>query len=407
MPGGLWAEKYGAKHVMGLGVFMTSVLTVTTPTLTKWGDATALIILQFFIGLCEGVIHPAISSLLAQWIAPQDRSFIGSLVYWGCCLGVMVSTSLSGFVMGRFDNDWPIIFHIFGGAGIVWFFFWVVIFSDVPNNSKSMLGRDQKNLREFSIYKKKRPFPWKHALTSKPFLALVAVHAGGDWCSYTIMTDLPKYMSNVLKLPIELIGYASSIHLISSRIFSIPVSWISDRLIENDCASITSVRKVNTAISSIGPGVLLIAAMYSGCNVVLVISLITIGLTLVGSRVPGSMVNVIDLSPNYAGTLMGIANGIGALCGIMAPYTVGVLAPNQTYSEWRLIFWIIGGVFIVTAVNFLYFASGDIQPWNEPESMTIRRDKYQDSEKMRLLALSRYRFPSNDIFYGVYEQSFD
>ena len=29
-------------------------------------------------------------------------------------------------------------------------------------------------------------------------------------------------------------------------------------------------------------------------------------------------VNALDLSPNYAGTLMGITNGIGALTGIAA-----------------------------------------------------------------------------------------
>lgn len=41
-----------------------------------------------------------------------------------------------------------------------------------------------------------------------------------------------------------------------------------------------------------------------------------------GTFYPGMKVNPLDLSPNYAGTLMAITNGIGALTGILSPYIV-------------------------------------------------------------------------------------
>lgn len=406
IPGGLLAEKYGARHVMGLSIFFTAVLTVLTPGVTEWGDATALIVLQFLIGLCGGVIHPAVSNLLSR-IAPEERSFIGSLVYYGCWCGLMVSTSLSGFIMGRFDNDWPLVFHLFGAAGIAWFFIWMMIFSDGPRNYNRFISVGEKEYLRELVGRKKQPFPWRHALTSKPFLALVMAHAGSDYCSYTIMSDLPKYMNNVLKLPVELTGYASSIHLVSSRVYSIAVSWLSDKLVQRKCASITSVRKYNTAISSIGPGVMLIAAMYVGCNVIQAVALITIGLTLTGSRIPGALVNVIDLSPTYAGTLMGIMNGIGALCGILAPYTVGILAPDQTLGEWKLIFWIIFAVFTITALNFVVYGSGDVQPWDNAEFLKRESKRREGArESTRLLDLERYRIPLDDIFYGVNKETF-
>jgi ACS family sodium-dependent inorganic phosphate cotransporter len=47
-----------------------------------------------------------------------------------------------------------------------------------------------------------------------------------------------------------------------------------------------------------------------------------------GTFYPGMKVNALDLSPNYAGTLMAIVNGIGALTGIVTPYLVGVLTPD-------------------------------------------------------------------------------
>lgn len=42
----------------------------------------------------------------------------------------------------------------------------------------------------------------------------------------------------------------------------------------------------------------------------------------------GLYINPMDLSSNYSGTIMSLANGAGALTGIMAPYTVGLLTPN-------------------------------------------------------------------------------
>lgn len=44
-----------------------------------------------------------------------------------------------------------------------------------------------------------------------------------------------------------------------------------------------------------------------------------------GGFYPGMKVNPLDLSPNYAGTLMAVTNGIGALTGILGPYLVGEL----------------------------------------------------------------------------------
>lgn len=47
-----------------------------------------------------------------------------------------------------------------------------------------------------------------------------------------------------------------------------------------------------------------------------------------GNFYPGMKVNAIDLSPNYAGSLMALTNGLGALTGIAAPAFVGVMTPD-------------------------------------------------------------------------------
>lgn len=38
--------------------------------------------------------------------------------------------------------------------------------------------------------------------------------------------------------------------------------------------------------------------------------------------------NILDLSPNYAGSIMAVINGIASLSGVAAPTIVGMMIPD-------------------------------------------------------------------------------
>lgn len=69
-------------------------------------------------------------------------------------------------------------------------------------------------------------------------------------------------------------------------------------------------------------------ASYAGCDRALVVALFTLAMGFMGTFYPGMKVNPLDLSPNYAGSLMAVTNGIGAITGIIVPYVVGIMTPN-------------------------------------------------------------------------------
>lgn len=77
----------------------------------------------------------------------------------------------------------------------------------------------------------------------------------------------------------------------------------------------------------------MILASYSGCNTETVVILFTASMGLMGAFYPGMKVNALDLSNNYAGTIMAIVNGIGAITGIIAPYLVGLLTPDVSIDR--------------------------------------------------------------------------
>lgn len=78
--------------------------------------------------------------------------------------------------------------------------------------------------------------------------------------------------------------------------------------------------------ASVFTGVFIVAASYAECEKVYVVAFFTISVAFQG--VPGVAINSLDLSPNYAGILMGIGGTITSIVGIVVPYMVGVVTPN-------------------------------------------------------------------------------
>ena len=158
--------------------------------------------------------------------------------------------------------------------------------------------------------------------------------------------------------------------------FCLIMSVVSDWMIKKECLSITNVRKINASISSVVSPLFMISAVYSGCNKIWAVILTMIAMTMKGSYFPGPLVNILDLSPNYAGTLMGISNGIASFTGILAPNLVGLLAPHQTIDEWKTIFWIIFVLLLIVNTIFICFGSGEVQKWNDPEFLNKNRTEF-------------------------------
>ena len=53
IPGGIMAERFGGKWVVGTGVLATAILTAISPVVTRSGGYIALVVLRVLTGLVE------------------------------------------------------------------------------------------------------------------------------------------------------------------------------------------------------------------------------------------------------------------------------------------------------------------------------------------------------------------
>lgn len=377
LPGGLLAEKFGGKYTLECGMLTSTICTLATPVIARAGGAIGLTILRFILGLGQGPLYPSLNVLMAHWSPPAERGRMGALIFAGAMIGNVISMALSGYLI--YHGGWTTVFYVFGILGLCWVAMWHFLITSDPSEHRFITEKELQYIKEATGATKNRdelpPTPWRDILTSVPLWGLVIAQIGHDWGLFTIITDLPKYMKSVMHFSITQNGLLSAAPYLVMWIFAIISGWIVDWMVGPKNISITVVRKLFITIASIGPAIGIIAASYSGCDKVMVASFFTLGMGLMGAFVPSLKVNALDLSPNYAGTLMALVAGIGAISGIITPYLVGLLTPNSTLLEWRLVFWIAVLVLSVTNIIYVIMGSAEVQPWNNPSISRQQEDQ--------------------------------
>lgn len=189
--------------------------------------------------------------------------------------------------------------------------------------------------------------------------------SGQSWVFYTQLTELPSYMANILHFDIEQNAIWSSLPYLASWIFGIFCSISADWLIENSYISPKNSFKLWNSVASIVPSIGLIGIAYAGCDRILAM-IIMIGFgAFTGANYAGTQMNHIALAPRYAGTLYGITNGAGNLCGFLAPYFIGRMINGQeNLDTWKRVFNIAALLNISGNFVFLAFAEAEEQPWS-------------------------------------------
>lgn len=82
--------------------------------------------------------------------------------------------------------------------------------------------------------------------TSVPLWALLAAQIGHDWGFYTMVTDLPKYMKEILRFDVAKNGTWNSIPYVAMWVVSMSSGWLCDWLILKGYMTLTGARKFFT-----------------------------------------------------------------------------------------------------------------------------------------------------------------
>ncbi|XP_005996777.1 vesicular glutamate transporter 1 [Latimeria chalumnae] len=370
IPGGFISQKFAANRVFGFAIFATSILNMLIPTAAKvhFGCVIFVRILQ---GLVEGVTYPACHGIWSKWAPPLERSRLATTAFCGSYAGAVVAMPLAGILVQY--TGWSSVFYVYGSFGVLWYMFWILVSYESPAQHPTITPEERTYIEE-SIgegAKLMNPLvkfktPWRKFFTSMPVYAIIVANFCRSWTFYLLLISQPAYFEEVFGFEISKVGILSALpHLVMTII--VPIGGqLADFLRSKRIMSTTNVRKMMNCGGFGMEATLLLVVGYSHSKG-MAISFLVLAVGFSGFAISGFNVNHLDIAPRYASILMGISNGVGTLSGMVCPVIVGAMTKHKTREEWQYVFLIASLVHYGGVIFYGIFASGEKQPWAEPE----------------------------------------
>lgn len=372
--GGWLAGRLGGSRVYGIGVLVTAIFTLLTPPLANV-SVYLLVVVRIIEGLFEGVTYPCMHAVWARWAPPLERSHLASFAGSGSYIGTVVALPLSGLLANNFG--WPSVFYVFGTVVIIWFFFWWKVVKSRPEEDPYISPEELKYIQHSlgNAPCKDAKQPWGKFVTSPAVWAIVVAHFSENWGFYTLLTQLPTFMKDVLHFKLEKTGFMSAVPYLAMAVVLQFSGRLADWLRARGILSTTQVRKLFTCVAYLSQTVFMLLAAFLLTPAGAVVCL-SIAVGIGGFALAGFFVNHLDIAPQHAGVLMGISNTVATLPGIISPLVTGFIVQNESASEWQIVFYIASGLYLLGAVVYGLCASGELQSWAVQEDGNDNKEEH-------------------------------
>uniref|UniRef100_A0A1A9W4V1 Sialin n=1 Tax=Glossina brevipalpis TaxID=37001 RepID=A0A1A9W4V1_9MUSC len=368
--GGFIGSKIGGNLVFGIGIGTTAILTLFTPLAAKH-SLELLLAVRIIEGIFEGVTFPCIHAVWSRWSPPLERSRMASIAFAGNYAGTVIAMPSSGLLATTYG--WESVFYVFGTIGCIWFILWMIIVRAEPSKDK-YCSADECHYIESKIGSKGHnniKHPWKEIFTSMPFYAIIASHFSENWGFYTLLTQLPSFLRDTLDFNLDKTGFLSAVPYLAMGILLGVSGYLADWLQVKGYLTTTQVRRYFNCGAFLAQTVFMILTAYL-LDPTWSVVCITIAVGLGAFAWSGFAVNHLDIAPQHASVLMGIGNTFATIPGIVSPMLTGHLVVNQTSEEWKTVFFISAGIYLIGCVVYWFWASGELQEWAKtPEQKAL------------------------------------
>ncbi|XP_063961599.1 sialin-like [Lytechinus pictus] len=366
IPAGWLTDKIGGTRVLGISMLISAVVSLLSPMAAELGSSYFLA-LRVMCGIGEAGTNPALGSMVARWFPPQDFSAAFAIAISSSKFGPFIGTVLSGLVSSSdVLGGWPLAYYFFGGFTLLLVLVWIVRIYETPGRHPRISAKEKQYLSSTVISKEteKISIPVIAMLTSIPVWAMIFTSFGASWTNQVLFTNQPIYLKHVQGMDIELIGVTAAIPHLMEFFCLVLSGMISNRLLDKEILSVVATRKLVTFIGLTLSSMFYLLLAFVGCNTALSVLFMIGAVGCNGICMSGFYVNLMDIAPRLAGSLIGLVNSASALAGGLSPYVIGVLTPNQSdIKGWQTVFFICVGINLLACLIFMVFGSGDEQSW--------------------------------------------
>lgn len=387
---GYLGKTYGPKYFLLVTYSINCCAGALTPLAAEHWGSTGVMVCRIVQGLGQGFIFPSVNVLLGRWVPEQERSTLYNFAYAGVGLGTMAGSLITGYVSSSWWG-WPASFYILSGIGFLWCIVWFFFGQNSPASHPTINPKEriyiQTSLKQGS--NKDIPIPWKSILTCVPFYAIMATVTGNVWGSGVLSTELPTYLSKVMNFDVKSSALVSSLPTVGTFFFGLLTGVLSDWVISKKILSRLVARRVFNLIGASSQALCLLwLAFLTSSQATMSVAVYGVGHIMQSFVLIGSSVNHLDLSPRFAGIMFGIINTAAQFASILGPLSANWIVTDPTdVSQWKIVFLIAAGFFVLGSIIFFFFSSATRQPWDGPEEGEDEGDKNRKISVISLMSI--------------------
>jgi len=372
--GGRLAEMFGTRLIFGISNTGVALLALITPVLAKQ-SVWIIFIIRLLQGSLEAFAFPSVNHMISQWVPETEKSAFNSFAISGGTFGSIITNPMCGQFIASLG--WEAVFYITGGIGLVWCIVWVLLARDSPEVSSFISEEEKKYIianRRFDDSKDRKDnvpmIPLLiDMLKSPPMLALMMCDFANSWGLYVLVSLGPTFFWEVLNFDIGAVGFLSSLPYLGRFLGAQIIGQISSFVSRRELVKPITLQKINCVFSMVLPAAGMIWMSQLTSSPYLCTAIMSVAYACNGAIYSGHSINTITIAPNRSGTVMGLSNGFGSIAGIFIPlvkdWIVGAPATCQEMiRRWQIMFYIPSGIYIVAALNFVIFASGQVQSFD-------------------------------------------
>jgi sugar phosphate permease len=322
IPGGLIADKIGARKSVTLGVASWSVFSFLTGTA---GSLASLIWVRIFFGLGEGIHPPAAFKALAAWFNTRERSRANGLVMSSNTLGPMIAPIVFATVMEAVG--WRKAFYLVSVPGflIALAAYWYL--RDRPAEHPWMTAGELAEIGTSETQYERISFA--ELLKYKALWQLFFVYMTWDVTWWGFQAWLPSYLLRERGFTLVRTGALAALPFAAGFVGLLVAAYIADW---------TGKRKAVLVAVLAGNALFMLLTATAANATLAVIFLTATGFFLPAIQGPFWSLPMDLLPARVMGYSTGFINTGGQIAGVVAPVAIGALIELTKHYEAGFVF---------------------------------------------------------------------
>jgi sugar phosphate permease len=339
IPGGMLADRFGAKRMLIIALCVWSLFTGLTGLAIS---TVMLIVVRFFFGIGEGLENGAHFKAIGDTFASQERSAASGIFHTALALGPAFVAPIAAITIAH--AGWQTVFILFTIPGVlvaalIWRFFPAI--TGTPDGEKR--DEPQGSLGKLLA----SPLAWL------PFAAYLLFNVA----FWGLLNWMPSYLSQERHIQLASLGYIASIPYLCGFAGLLVLGYLGK-------GALYRYRPLLLGASYLLAGLGLYLAFTAGSVTSSVLGLSFGAFFLYGGFGPFWAVALDVVPGNVRGTFSGFVNFGGQIGGFFSPIVVGTIVQNTKSYSGGFVFMI--GALVLAGATMVAIQQGQRLPQAAP-----------------------------------------